>query len=191
MSRRGSARRCRPRGRAARSRAPSESGEREDDRAHDRSPRRLRTGPVANAALDLDGVAAASVTTTIGAAPAGSHLGNDDRAGRRSAQRDGRARAVTYAQRARLYRAADPRRRLRELRGAASRRDGRARASPTARRGTASGAKGDSPRPSASAGTLTCNILFDEEHRTNRIGLTARPTGISGGAMDVVELSTA
>jgi hypothetical protein len=50
--------------------------------------------------------------------------------------------------------------------------------------------KGDTPAKRI-GGTLTCNILFNEEHRTNTIGLTARPTGMSGEATNTVELSTA
>jgi Domain of unknown function DUF11 len=49
--------------------------------------------------------------------------------------------------------------------------------------------QGDTPAKRF-GGTLTCNILFDEEHRTNRIGLTARPTAVSGEATNVVEVST-
>lgn len=49
--------------------------------------------------------------------------------------------------------------------------------------------QGDTPAKRI-GGALTCNILFDEAHRTNTIGLTARPTGVSGVAANIVELST-
>jgi Domain of unknown function DUF11 len=39
-------------------------------------------------------------------------------------------------------------------------------------------------------GTLRCNILFEEAHRTNTIQLSVRPTGVVGSATNTIELST-
>lgn len=49
--------------------------------------------------------------------------------------------------------------------------------------------QGDSP-PKRLGGTLTCNILFEEDHRTNTIQLSVRPTGVVGSATNTIELST-
>jgi Domain of unknown function DUF11 len=49
--------------------------------------------------------------------------------------------------------------------------------------------QGDSP-PKRLGGTLRCNILFEEAHRTNTIQLSVRPTGVVGSATNTIELST-
>ncbi|HEX7310660.1 MAG TPA: hypothetical protein VF232_05720 [Gaiellaceae bacterium] len=49
--------------------------------------------------------------------------------------------------------------------------------------------QGDS-LPKRLGGTLTCNILFEEDHRTNTIQLSVRPTGVVGSATNTIELST-
>ncbi len=49
--------------------------------------------------------------------------------------------------------------------------------------------QGDNPSKRL-GGTLTCNILFEEAHRTNTIQLSVRPTGVVGSATNTIELST-
>lgn len=49
--------------------------------------------------------------------------------------------------------------------------------------------QGDNP-PKRLGGTLRCNILFEEAHRTNTIQLSVRPTGVVGSATNTIELST-
>jgi hypothetical protein len=49
--------------------------------------------------------------------------------------------------------------------------------------------KGDDP-PKRIGGTYACNFYFTEDHRTRTIELGVRPTGVSGSATNVVELST-
>ncbi len=49
--------------------------------------------------------------------------------------------------------------------------------------------KGDNPLQRF-GGTLMCNVLFTEDHRTRTIELGARPSGTPGSATNVVEVST-
>jgi hypothetical protein len=51
------------------------------------------------------------------------------------------------------------------------------------------GCQGDDP-PKRIGGTLSCNFYFTEDHRTRTVPLSVRPTGRSGDAMNVVEVST-
>lgn len=51
------------------------------------------------------------------------------------------------------------------------------------------GCKGDDPIVRF-GGTFSCNFYFTEDHRTRTVPLSVRPTGRSGDATNVVELST-
>ena len=48
--------------------------------------------------------------------------------------------------------------------------------------------QGDNP-PKRFGGTLSCNFYFTEDHRTRTVPLSVRPTGMSGDATNVVEVS--